>query len=239
MTQQKFASGGLRPAFAWYRYDAACVVKRLHSSETGLSPEEALLRLTELGRNQLCTDKDKSAIRCLLSHFNNVLIYALLAATVLGGVSGHWFAAAVISGVIIFIVLKNFIQEKKAEDLLRGKENLLPTQARVRRDGQVQTINTCDLVEGDIVVLRASEGIPADMRLLEADSLLVNEAVVTGNVTAVSKQTATIAAEVTMGHRDNLLFCGTTVISGSATGIVIATGSKTELARTGPVKAGL
>lgn len=84
MTQHNFASGGLKPVFAWYRYDTACVIKRLHSNETGLSTEEALLRLTALDGNQLCTDKDKSAMRCLLSHCNNVLIYALLAAAVLG-----------------------------------------------------------------------------------------------------------------------------------------------------------
>lgn len=231
MMQKSFVSSGLKPAFAWYRYDAACVVKRLHSNETGLSAEEALLRLTELGCNRLCSDKDKSAVRRFLGHFNGVLIYGLLATAALGAMLGHWFVAAAISGVVIFKVLKSFTEENKAKEALKIKENLLPAQAQVMRGGQVQTINTCDLVEGDIVVLQAGGGIPADIRLLEADGLRVNEAVLTGNATAVSKQTATITAEVTIGHRDNLVFCGTTVSAGSAIGIVIATGSQTELGR--------
>ncbi|WP_342754853.1 cation-transporting P-type ATPase [Pantoea sp. MBD-2R] len=231
MTQQNFASSGLKPAFAWYRFDAACVVKRLHSSETGLSAEEARLRLTELGRNQLCSDKDKSTVRRFFSHFNNVLIYGPLAAAGLGVILGHGFVAAVISGVVIFNVGKRFTEENKAQEALQDKEKLLPPQARVMRNGQVQTIDARELVEGDIVVLQAGDGVPADMRLLEADSLLVNQAALTGSAMAVSKQTATIATEVTMGHRDNLVFCGTTVSAGRATGIVIATGSETELGR--------
>ncbi len=231
MTQQKHFSSGLKPSFAWYRYDTTCVVKQLHSSETGLSPDEAHLRLMELGRNQLRACKSKGVLQRFLRHFNSMLIYGLLIAAGLSAGMGHRTAAAVVTGSAIVYALAGFLKENKAEKRLRRIEKILSAQARVMREGQEQMLDASEVVEGDIVNLRAGDRVTADMRLLEVHNLQVNESLLTGKSTPVAKQTATIAAEVMLSNRSNLVFSGTRVNAGSATGIVIATGRDTELGR--------
>ncbi|MGE9551034.1 cation-transporting P-type ATPase [Erwinia amylovora] len=225
------ASSRQKTDVAWYRYDAATVLKRLTSAHTGLSAEEAQKRLAEDGPNQLPQREGKSALMRFLAHFNDVLIYVLLAAAVLTGVMGHWVDTAVILGVAVINSLIGFVQENNAEKSLKSIENMLPAQTQVMRNGQIQTLEARELVVGDIVILRAGDRIPADLRLIEAHNLRVEEAILTGESTAVTKQTAEIAAEVMIGDRDNVAFSGTTVSAGSATGVVIATGGETELGK--------
>lgn len=214
---------------AWYQYDIEETLTYLNGKHDGLSEQEATDRLQKYGPNALPEKIGKSALMRFIAHFNDVLIYILLAAAFLKGLMGHWIDTVVILGVAVINALIGFIQENSAEKSLKGIRGMLSSQAIVVRDGVKHTINAEDLVLGDIVLLRPGDKIPADLRVLEAHNLQVEEAILTGESTVVSKQTAAIAEEVMIGDRTNLLFSGTTISAGNAKGIVIATGGYTEI----------
>jgi P-type E1-E2 ATPase len=106
------------------------------------------------------------------------------------------------------------IQESNAEKSLQGIRNMLSSDARVQRNGKHETIPTRDLVPGDIVILRAGDRVPADMRLIESHNLRVEEAILTGESTVVDKTTDALEGELPLGDRTNMLFSGTTISAG-------------------------
>lgn len=142
---------------------------------------------------------------------------------------GHWVDTAVILGVAVINALIGHIQENNAEKSLKSIRNMLSASAVVVRNGQHETVATTDLVVGDIVVLRAGDRIPADLRVMEAHNLRVEEAILTGESTVVDKTAEALTGELPLGDRKNLLFSGTTISAGAGLGVVIATGEATEL----------
>ncbi|WP_024527226.1 cation-transporting P-type ATPase [Serratia fonticola] len=218
-----------KPEKAWYQYDIEQTLQHLNGQQQGLSEQEAAERLKKFGPNALPEQAGKSAFMRFIAHFNDVLIYILLAAAFLKGIMGHWIDTVVILCVAVINALIGFVQENSAEKSLKGIKNMLSSQAIVVRDGINHTVNAEDLVPGDIVLLRPGDKIPADLRLLESHNLQVEEAILTGESTVVSKQTDAIPDEVMIGDRTNLLFSGTTISAGNAKGVVIATGGYTEL----------
>ena len=221
----------VKPAPAWYRHDVAGVIQRMQSHPSGLTAEEARTRLSVLGANRLPSRRKKNPLMRFLSHFNDLLIYILLTTAVLTGLMAQWVDTSVILAVVFINALIAFIQENKAEKSLAGIETMLPLRALVKRDNSRQLVNAGELVPGDIVILQAGDRVPADMRLTEAHYFRVEEAMLTGEAAPVFKHTAAMEAELTIGERENMVFCGSTVLSGSATGIVVATGEKTELGK--------
>ncbi|KAB8309729.1 cation-transporting P-type ATPase [Rouxiella chamberiensis] len=213
----------------WYQISSNDAMSRLETSEAGLNPQVAAERLKEFGPNALPEKPTKSALMRFLAHFNDVLIYILLAAAVVTGAMGHWVDTLVILGVAVINAMIGFLQENSAEKSLKSIQNMLSSQAVVIRDGQIQTINADQLVPGDIVQLRPGDKIPADLRIVSAHNLQVEEAILTGESTVVTKTTRTIDDEVMIGDRHNLLFSGTMISGGTATGVVYATGKDTEL----------
>ncbi|MFO6297596.1 cation-transporting P-type ATPase [Rahnella selenatireducens] len=213
----------------WYQISGNDAMSRLETSEAGLNPQVAAERLKEFGPNALPEKQTKSALMRFLAHFNDVLIYILLAAAVVTGAMGHWVDTLVILGVAVINAMIGFLQENSAEKSLKSIQNMLSSQAVVIRDGQIQTINADQLVPGDIVQLRPGDKIPADLRIVSAHNLQVEEAILTGESTVVTKTASTIDDEVMIGDRHNLLFSGTMISGGTATGVVYATGKDTEL----------
>ncbi|PKE32602.1 carbonate dehydratase [Rahnella sp. AA] len=213
----------------WYQISSNDAMSRLETSEAGLSQQVAAERLKEFGPNALPEKQTKSALMRFLAHFNDVLIYILLAAAVVTGAMGHWVDTLVILGVAVINAMIGFLQENSAEKSLKSIQNMLSSQAVVIRDGQIQTINADQLVPGDIVQLRPGDKIPADLRIVSAHNLQVEEAILTGESTVVTKTARTIDDEVMIGDRHNLLFSGTMISGGTATGVVYATGKDTEL----------
>lgn len=214
----------------WYRLSSTDVLQQLDVSlVAGLTSSSAQERLNRYGPNALPKGSQKSMLVKFLAHFNDVLIYILLAAGVLTAIMGHWVDTAVIIGVAVINALIGFIQENNAEKSLKSIQNMLSASAVVLRDGNRISINADELVPGDIVYLRAGDRIPADLRLVEAHNLQVEEAILTGESTVITKITDTIADEAVIGDRINLVFSGTTISAGSGIGIVVATGSNTEL----------
>jgi len=205
------------------------VLTAMQSQSQGLDRTEAQARLQEHGPNALPEKKGKPAWLRFLAHFNDVLIYVLLAAAVLTAVMGHWVDTLVILGVAVINALIGHIQESNAEKSLKSIRNMLSSDAVVIRNGTHETLPTTEIVPGDIIILRAGDRIPADMRLIEAHNLRVEEAILTGESTVVDKHILPLTGELSLGDRTNMVFSGTTVSAGGGIGVVIATGEKTEL----------
>ncbi|HFI5582065.1 TPA: cation-transporting P-type ATPase [Raoultella ornithinolytica] len=218
-----------KPAGPFYKLSVDETLTSTNSSSEGISSAEAASRLQQYGENALPQKPGKPAWLRFLAHFNDVLIYVLLAAAVLTAVMGHWVDTLVILGVAVINALIGHIQESNAEKSLQSIRNMLSSEAVVIRQGNHETVATTALVPGDIVVIRAGDRIPADLRVIEAHNLRVEEAILTGESTVVEKNTEALSGDLPLGDRTNLLFSGTTVSSGGGKGLVVATGGDTEL----------
>ncbi|MEH0884566.1 cation-transporting P-type ATPase [Enterobacter sp. UNJFSC 003] len=218
-----------KPDRPYYQQTVDETLANIHSTPDGLSSTEAAARLQQYGENALPQKPGKPAWLRFLAHFNDVLIYVLLAAALLKLIMGHWVDMFVILGVAIVNALIGHVQESNAEKSLQSIRNMLSSEAVVIRQGTHETVPTTALVPGDIVVIRAGDRIPADLRVIEAHNLRVEEAILTGESTVVEKNTDALSGELPLGDRYNLLYSGTTVSSGGGKGLVVATGGDTEL----------
>ncbi|MFZ0149008.1 MAG: HAD-IC family P-type ATPase [Xanthobacteraceae bacterium] len=142
-----------------------------------------------------------------------------------------WVDAAIIFGVVVLNALLGFVQEGKAEQALDSIRNMLSAEARVARGGETRMIPADQLVPGDVVILESGDKIPADLRLIDTKNLRTEEAALTGESVPADKGIDVVLANATVGDRENMAFSGTMVVSGRATGVVVATGSETELGR--------
>jgi magnesium-transporting ATPase (P-type) len=211
---------------------AGDAVKRLHTDVAkGLDTGEASQRLTMYGPNRLPEGKKQSSFMRFLHQFNNILVYVLLAAGFVKMMVGLWLDAAIILGVVILNALLGFIQEGKAEKALDSIRNMLSAEARSLRGGETRLIPSEELVPGDVVFLESGDKIPADLRLVEVKNLRTEEAALTGESVPIDKTTEAVSDKATIGDREGMAFSGTLVASGRGTGIVVATGSATELGR--------
>ncbi|WP_409363047.1 HAD-IC family P-type ATPase [Bradyrhizobium lablabi] len=208
------------------------VVTRLAtSSERGLDPAEATVRLQKYGPNRLPEGRKRGPFARLLAQFNNVLVYVLLAAGFTKLMLNLWVDAAIIFGVVVLNALLGFIQEGRAEKALDSIRNMLSAEARTVRGGETRMIPAEQVVPGDVVLLESGDKIPADLRLFETKNLRTEEAALTGESVPAEKRVDAVPANATVGDRECMAFSGTMVVSGRATGLVVATGNETELGR--------
>ena len=217
---------------AWHAMPVDDVVKRLATrTGTGLDASEAAARLQKYGPNRLPEGKKRGPFKRFLAQFNNILVYVLLAAGFTKLMLNLWIDAAVILGVVIINALLGFIQEGKAEKALDSIRNMLSAEARTVRGGEARLIPAEELVPGDVVLLESGDKVPADLRLTDVKNLRTEEAALTGESVPTDKTTATVSVNATVGDRENMAFSGTMAVSGRASGVVVATGSETELGR--------
>ncbi len=217
---------------SWHGLDIASVLEHLSTTATGLSTEEARLRLRADGPNELQAFAQTSPWHTLASQFKNVLVVILLAATLLSAVLGHSLEAAVIAAIVSFAVLLGFIQEFRAERALEALREMAAPIAHAIRDGVEVAIPARELVPGDAIVLRAGDRVPADGRVTLAVNLAIDEAVLTGESVAAEKSPSPLeAAAVAIGDRRNMAYAGTLVARGRGQGVVVATGMTTEFGR--------
>ncbi|WP_283807960.1 HAD-IC family P-type ATPase [Bradyrhizobium macuxiense] len=208
------------------------VVRLLATSrEKGLDPAEAAVRLQKCGPNRLPEARKRGPFARLFTQFNNILVYVLLAAGFTKLMLNLWVDAAIILAVVVLNALLGFIQEGKAEKALDSIRNMLSADARAVRGGETRMIPAEQLVPGDIVLLESGDKIPADLRLLETKNLRTEEAALTGESVPAEKSADAVPANATVGDRESMAFSGTMVVSGRATGLVVATGNETELGR--------
>ncbi len=206
------------------------VVTSLGSDGThGLDEAVAGQRLGSDGPNTLPRVHGDSFVRRILLQFHNPLIYVLLAAAAATLVLGEYVDASVILAVVLVNAFVGHVQETKALAALDSLRSMARGQARVVRDGRGRTISSDELVVGDVVSLEAGEKVPADLRLLEAAELLVDESSLTGESTAVAKGDGVLAEATRVADRLNMLYAGTLVRAGTGRGIVVATADRTEL----------
>ncbi len=217
----------------WHARQAEEALLELDSTAAGLTHEQAAQRLLRYGPNRLDEAKPASVWQRVLRHLNNVLLYVLIAAALVTGLMGHWVDTFVIIAVVVLNVAIGFVQEGKAEKALQAIRHLLAPHAVVLRDGRQQDIDAADLVPGDVVLLASGDSLPADVRLLQARSLRIDEAALTGESVPVDKQVDAVADDAAIGDRICMGYAGTLVTQGQARAVVVATGAATEIGRIG------
>jgi magnesium-transporting ATPase (P-type) len=224
---------------AWHALATEEALARLESRGDGLGTDEAALRLERFGPNRLTPPKRRGPFARFLLQFHNVLIYVLIAAAVLTGLVGEWVDTGVIAGVVLINALIGFLQEGKAERALEAIRGMLSLRAQVLRDGRRQEIAAEALVPGDIVLLASGDKVPADLRLIRARGLRIEEAALTGESEPVDKGLESVAADAPLGDRIDMAYSGTLVTYGQGAGVVTATGDATEIGRIGRMLAGV
>ncbi len=216
----------------WHAISAGEAVERLGANrEQGLDAAEASARLQKYGPNRLPAGKKRGPFIRFLAQFNNILVYVLLGAGFTKLMLNLWVDAAIIFAVVVLNGLLGFIQEGRAEKALDSIRNMLSAEARTVRGGETRMLPAEQLVPGDVVLLESGDKIPADLRLVEAKNLRTEEAALTGESVPAEKTIEPVADNATVGDRECMAFSGTMVVSGRATGVVVATGSETELGR--------
>lgn len=207
------------------------VLEHLEADAGGLSAADAAERLEVAGPNRLPEPARKPAWLRFLAHFNDTLIYILLGAAVIKALMGDWLDFWVIMVVAIINAVIGYVQEGRAEKALAGIRGMLSADAGARRDGSWVTVPASDLVPGDVVRLMPGDKVPADLRLLQAHQLRIDEAALTGESVPSSKTTDPVASDAGVGDRGSMAFSGTIVSAGQGRGVVTATGPTTELGR--------
>lgn len=207
------------------------------SDATGLTSEEVKRRLEEYGPNQLVAKKRKTFLQMFFAQFKSFMIIILLIAAVISGVVGVYEGEGlldtfVILGILIVNAFIGAFQERKAESSLEALKNLAAPVTKVLRDGVISEIPAMDLVPGDIVIIETGDIIPADMRLIEAINLKMQEASLTGESVPVDKKTESLEGdEIDLADRINMAFSTSLVTYGRGRGVVIATGMQTEVGK--------
>ena len=203
------------------------------SPATGLSNTQITSRQGKFGPNRLKGQKPRPAWMRFLDQFNNVLIYVLIAAAFTTALLEHWIDTSVIIGVVLINAVIGHVQEGKAEDALRAVRKMLTLKAHAIRNSIRTTIDAEVLVPGDIVLLAAGDRVPADLRILEANGLQIDEAVLTGEADQVEKCPDPVPQSAPLGDRKSMAYASTLVTSGSGKAVVTATGSHTEIGQIG------
>jgi P-type Ca2+ transporter type 2C len=222
---------------AWHSVTQEQVLSKVGSQLSGLTQQEATERLAQYGLNELIGKKKTPLIVVFLRQFLSPLIYVLLAAGIISLVSqvftgeAHYIDAIVIFGVIILNAVMGTLQESQAERAMEALLSMAAPKAKVRRDGNIETIPAREIVPGDIILFEAGDRVPADARLLESVNLKVNESALTGESVPVEKQLAPLAEDATIPERVNMLFASTIVTAGRAIGVAVLTGMKTEIGK--------
>jgi magnesium-transporting ATPase (P-type) len=218
---------------AWHALSADDALAALNAQVHGLSGDEARARLARFGPNRLAEVKPPGAWVRLARQFDNLLLYVLMAAAAITALMGHWVDTGVILAVVVLNAVIGFVQEGKAERALQAIRHMLAPHAVVLRDGRQHDVDAADLVPGDIVLLASGDSVPADVRLLQARNLRVDEAALTGESVPVDKRVEPVAADAAIGDRLCMGYAGTLVTQGQARAVVVATGTATEIGRIG------
>ena len=224
----------------WHAIPVDEVLRRLTTSaENGLDAGEASARLQKYGPNRLPEGRKRGPFMRFIAQFNNILVYVLLGAGFTKMMLGLWIDAAIILGVVVINGLLGFIQEGRAEKALDSIRNMLSAEARTLRGGATRMLPAEELVPGDVVLLELGDKVPADLRLADVKNLRTEEAALTGESVPADKTTDPVSEKATVGDRESMVFSGTMVVSGRATGVVVGTGSQTELGRINQLLAGV
>ena len=213
------------------------LLESLKATEKGLSTQEAERRLEEFGPNELVEKKRITPLQIFLGQFKDIFVIMLLIAMTISIViavtrdAGEFVDAATIGAIIFLNAIVGFVQEYRSEKAMEAMKNLTAPKARVLRDGKEQLIPSKEVVPGDIVLLEAGDRIPADARLLEVVDMKTDEAILTGESTAVAKMDKVFDAKTAVADRKNSVFMATHITYGRGKAVIASTGMKTEFGK--------
>src|SRR5512140_1723393 len=214
----------------WHALKTEEVLDHLKVQQDGLSSAEAQRRLEYYGPNQLKEAPRPTFLQMLWEQLNNFVVILLIVASVISGLLGDYVESAAIMAIVVLNAVLGIVQERRAEEALTALKKLAAPDAQVVRDGRRVSIPSYELVPGDLVFLESGNFIPADIRLLEAVNLRIEEASLTGESLAVQKNaSSTLDKDVPLGDRRNTAFMGTVVAYGRGRGVVTSTGMRTQL----------
>lgn len=215
----------------WHAMDKKEVLSQLNAFENGLSLAEASERLENYGKNELKQISRISAFRIFIEQFNSVFIYILLAAALFSLVIGHYVDFSVILVIIIINSSIGFLQQYRAEKTISELKKFLVPNVKVLRQGRLTQIPSNELVPGDVLVLSEGDKVMADCRVLHANELEANEAVLTGESFPQLKSSEKLSFNSELSNRKNMVYMGTSIVRGSARAVVVATGMDTEFGK--------
>ncbi|MCI6692375.1 MAG: calcium-translocating P-type ATPase, PMCA-type [Clostridium sp.] len=218
----------------WFNKNSKEVINELSTDLiNGLSSSEAKLRLTKYGLNKIQGKKKKSIFQLFLAQINDIMIYILLIAAIISFVVGEVSDSIIILIVIFINAIIGVIQESKAEKALEALKSMSTPKAIVKRDGNIIEIPSEEVVIGDIIIIDAGRYIPADLRIVEAANLKIEESAFTGESVPSEKNSNTITEgkDVPIGDQHNMAFMSTLVTYGRGIGVVVNTGMNTEIGK--------
>ncbi|MBZ8135187.1 cation-transporting P-type ATPase [Afifella sp. IM 167] len=231
-TKAEAAAEGAAPEGpGFHALSADEALTRLGARREGLTTEEAAERLSRYGPNLLPAAPPRPALLRFLAQFNNLLIYVLLASALVTAALAEWIDTSLILAVVVINAVVGFIQEGRAEKALDAIRDMISPSAAVLRDGRRLTVPAEEIVPGDVVLVEAGDRVPADLRLLRARSLRIEEAALTGESVPVDKNAEPSPPGAVLGERSSMAHFGTLVVAGQASALVTATGKATELGR--------
>ena len=217
----------------WYNKSAEDALRELNADAAqGLSEAGAKHRLERYGENAWPQKNGNAVLDIVLAQLTDLLAILAIVSMLLALFAGQYFAALLFFLTAAIRVVPGILQDREAGRAVESLEGVTPANARVLRDGQVETLETRSIVPGDIVLLEAGDIVPADLRLFRALSLQIDESVITGSKTTVYKDAdAVLPGASPVGDRVNMAYAGSTVVYGRAHGVVVATGARTELGK--------
>lgn len=214
----------------WSNYNLKDILEKLHSSPQGLTDHEAILRFNKYGPNEIQEAKKINEFVIFLMQFKNPLVYLLIVAAIVTYFLGKNIDSAIILVIVFFNAIIGYFQERKAEKSMEALKKIMSLKTKVFRSSNITEISSLELVPGDIVILEAGMKIPADIRIIEAESLKVDESILTGESLPSRKKAGLLSNDVQIVDQTNMVFSGTIVDSGKGLGVVVSTGKNTELA---------
>jgi len=206
--------------------------------DRGLDNFEVRQRQQHFGPNVLAPKRGKNPLLLFLLQIHQPLVYILLGATVITALLQEWVDAGVIFGVVLINAVIGFVQESKAVKALEALARNMESAATVIRGGQKQNVSSTDLVPGDLVLLQSGDKVPADLRLVSSRELQIDESALTGESLPVGKSPEPFPQETAMADRRNMGYSSTFVTYGTGSGVVVATGDRTEVGRINELIAG-
>ncbi len=231
-----------------YLHDKEEVYRDVLSCEEGLSQAEAEVRLAKNGPNKLKEGKKKSVLARFFEQLANPMILVLLAAAAVNfvtvlierakGGEESFAECIIIVAVVLLNAVLGVVQESKAEEAIAALQEMTAATCKVLRDGALRTVKSREVVVGDVVILEAGDAVPADCRIVEAASLKIEEAALTGESVPSNKTAEKLAGlEIPLGDRKNMAYMGTTVVYGRGKAVVVGTGMETEMGKIADVLA--
>lgn len=213
----------------WHSTEKEEVLEILKSSELGLDEKEVKLRQEKYGKNELPKGKTPSLLKIFIEQLLDPIVLLLVVAMIFSILIKENIDAIAIAFIILVDIILGTFQEWKANKNVEALTKLIEIRTKIIRSGKEIEVYSSNLVPGDIVLLSSGDKISADLRLIEANNLTIDESVLTGESTSVTKTSSTINKDVILAERKNMAYAGTSVLSGRGIGIVTATGLNTEL----------